>query len=147
MEIWWLYDRASHTQQYKQPTRCNNNGLLIIPISSTCSGRQLRPSSGALEFIYSLWYNAPTTLLTGSLDEVEPHPGYRSAAWSVHCTTSCRHSLVLLRMGVVVARNMLSWLELLIGRCCCIWLVVCTVKLRNFSSSPYFLSPGPSQIQ
>jgi len=26
-------------QQYKQPTRYNNNGLLIIPISSTCFGR------------------------------------------------------------------------------------------------------------
>jgi len=24
---------------YKQPTKCNSNGLLIIPISSTCFGR------------------------------------------------------------------------------------------------------------
>jgi len=30
------------------------------------------------------------------------------------------HSLVLLKMGVIIARNMLSWLELLINRYCCI---------------------------
>jgi len=38
----------------------------------------------------------------------------------VHYTTSCKHSLVLLRMGEIIARNMLSWLELLINRYCCI---------------------------
>ena len=38
---------------------------------------------------YSLQYNAPTMLLTGSLDEVPPHPEYRSTASSVHYTTSC----------------------------------------------------------
>jgi hypothetical protein len=32
-------------------------------------------------------------------------------------------SLVLLRMGGINARNMLSWMELLINRYCCIWLV------------------------
>jgi len=32
----------------------------------------------------------------------------------VHYTTSCKHSLVLLRMGKIIARNMLSWLKLLI---------------------------------
>ena len=30
------------------------------------------------------------------------------------------HSLVLLKMGKIIARNMLSWLELLISRYCCI---------------------------
>ena len=24
------------SKQYRQPTRCNNNGLLIIPVNSTC---------------------------------------------------------------------------------------------------------------
>jgi hypothetical protein len=32
-----------HYKKYRQPTRCNNNGLLIIPISSTCFGRWFRP--------------------------------------------------------------------------------------------------------
>jgi len=36
------------------------------------------------------------------------------AASSVLYTTSCKHRLVLLRMGEIIARNMLSWLKLLI---------------------------------
>jgi len=39
-----------------------------------------------------------------------PHPGYRPAAPSVHYTTSCKHSLVLLWMDEITARNVLSWL-------------------------------------
>ena len=35
-------------------------------------------------------------------------------ASSVHYTTSCKHSLALLRMGEIIARNMLSWFKLLI---------------------------------
>jgi len=42
----------------------------------------------------------------------------RPAASSVHYTTSCKHSLVLLRMGEIITWNMLSWLELLINRYC-----------------------------
>jgi len=49
-----------------------------------------------------------------------PHPGYRPAGSSVHYTTSCKHSLTLLRMGVIIARNTLSWLEWLINCYCCI---------------------------
>jgi len=30
------------------------------------------------------------------------------------------HSLVFLKMGKIIARNMLSWQELLISRYCCI---------------------------
>jgi len=30
------------------------------------------------------------------------------------------HSLVLLKMGEIITRNLLSWLELLINRYCCI---------------------------
>ena len=36
---------------YKQPNRCNNNGLLIIPVSSTCFGKLFYPSSGALDCV------------------------------------------------------------------------------------------------
>ena len=35
----------------------------------------------------------------------------RSTASSVLYTTSCKHSLVLLRMGEIIARNMFSCLE------------------------------------
>ena len=43
---------------------CNNNGLLIIPVSLTCFGKLFCPSSGALD-CYSLWHNAPTILPAG----------------------------------------------------------------------------------
>ena len=39
---------------YRQPTRCNNNGLLIIPVSSTCFGELFFPSSGALDCVLQL---------------------------------------------------------------------------------------------
>jgi len=42
-------------------------------------------------------YNAPTML-----------PAYQPAASSVHYTTSCKHSLMLMRKGEIIARNMLS---------------------------------------
>ena len=85
--------------------------LLTISISSTCFGREFRPSSGALDCAYSLWYKAPTMLVTRKR-WVPPHPGHQQTASPVHYTTSCKHSLVLLRMGEIIARNMLSWLKL-----------------------------------
>jgi len=48
------------------------------------------------------------------------HLGYRPASSWVHYTTSCKHSLVLLKMGDSITQNMLSWLELLINHYCCI---------------------------
>ena len=41
-------------------------------------------------------------------------PCHQQATSSVLYTTSCKHSLVLLRMRDIIARNMLSWLKLLI---------------------------------
>jgi len=38
-------------KQYRQPTRCINNGLLIIPVSWTCFGQLFCPSSGAQQNI------------------------------------------------------------------------------------------------
>ena len=68
-----------------------------------------RLSSGALDCDYSLWYDAPTMLPAGKLDEVVPrHPAYRPTTSSVLYTTSCKHSLVFLRMSEIIARNMLS---------------------------------------
>ena len=60
----------------KQPTRPNNNNLLIISIICRL-----------------VTYHQP-------------------AASLVYYTTSCKHSLVLLRMGEIIARNMLNWLKL-----------------------------------
>ena len=77
-------------------------------MNSTYFGRKFRPSSGALDCVYSLWYNALTMLPAGDQDSVPPHSGHQHAVSSVHYTTSCKHSLVLLRMGEIIARNMLS---------------------------------------
>ena len=38
-------------KKYKQPNRYNNNGLLIIPVSSTCFGKLFYTSSGALDCV------------------------------------------------------------------------------------------------
>ena len=43
-----------------------------------------------------------------------PHAGHQQAASLVLYTTSCKESLVLLRMGEIIAQNMLTWLKLLI---------------------------------
>jgi hypothetical protein len=45
---------------------------------------------------------------------VPPLPDCRPGASWVQYTTSWKHSLVLLKMGEIIARNMSSWLELLI---------------------------------
>ena len=66
--------------------------LLIISISSTCFGRLFRPSSGALNC------------------GIMHRRCCLQAASSVRYTTSCKHSLALLRMGEIIARNVLSWL-------------------------------------
>jgi len=55
---------------------------------------------------------------------VPPQPCHQQATLSVHFTTSCKYSLVLLRMGEIIARNMLNSLKLLINRYCCVYLVV-----------------------
>jgi len=39
-------------------------------VSSTCFGKLFCPSSGALDCVYSLWYNAPTMLPAGII----PYP-------------------------------------------------------------------------
>ena len=86
------------------------------------------------------WYNATITMPAGSLDVVPLHPGYRPATSWLHYATSYKHSLVLLRMGEIIARNMLSWLELLINRYCCIWLVVYIITIQTLGHSACFCS-------
>jgi len=53
-------------------------------------------------------------LPAGNLD------GVKRPATSVHYTTSCKHSLVLLRMNEIIAQNTLNWMELLTNRYFCI---------------------------
>jgi len=57
-----------------------------------------------------LWYNAPTMLPAGGRQ-------HRGGCLIPQAVT---HSLVLLKMGKIISRNILSWLELFISRYCCI---------------------------
>jgi len=56
-----------------------------------------------------LWYSAPMMLLATGRQH------YRCII-----PQAVTHSLVLLKMGKIIARNTLNWPELLISRYCCI---------------------------
>jgi hypothetical protein len=45
--------------------------IYLFSIRSTCFGRCFRPSSGALDCIYSFWYCAPILLPAGVMDKME----------------------------------------------------------------------------
>ena len=75
---------------------------------------------------YTLWYNAPSMLLATG----RQHRG-------CIIPQAVTHSLVLLKMGKIISRNMLSWLELLISRYCCIYLVVYIIYINDAQSRKY----------
>ena len=61
------------------------------------------------------------------------HPRfYRPATSWVYYTTSCTHSLVLLKMGEITVRNTLSCLELIINRYCGFYLVLYIICITDF---------------
>ena len=61
-----------------------------------------------------IWENWNIYIYTSDADLLICYTACLRAASSVHYTTRCKLSLGLLRMGEIVARNMLSWLKLLI---------------------------------
>jgi len=73
-----------------------------------------------------LWYNAPTMLPAGS----QQHRGCL-------IPQAVTHSLVVLKMGKIIARNILSWLELLISRYCCNELAVYIIYINDARSRKY----------
>ena len=84
----------------------------MIPVSSTCFGQLFCPPSGALDCVTA-------------------------------CDRGCivpqavKHNLVFLKGGKIIARNILSCLELLISRYCCIQLVVYIIYINDARSSKY----------
>ena len=64
--------------------RNNIKNQLDAKVKFINNSNQLNMFRGALDCVYSLWYNAPMMLPAGNLDEVEH------------------------RMGEIIARNMLS---------------------------------------
>jgi len=97
---------------------------------------------------YSLWSNAPTMLPAGILDLDAEFLRFQ-AIGRLHrgCITpqAVKHSLALLKMGVIIAQNMLSRLEFLINHYCCILLVFISFMISRslFSSSLYVLQAHP----
>ena len=70
---------------------------------------------------YSLWYNAPTMLPASSLEAEELR--FQASGWQHRgciIPQAVAHSLALPKMGKIIARKMLSLLELLINCYCCI---------------------------
>jgi hypothetical protein len=107
--------------------------ICLFLFCSTCFRRVFRPSSGALNCIYSFRYCPPILLVAGIMDEMEltevisissiilaswslksvpSHPRYQPPAISVDNTWSCKYSYVLLMMGETLAWNMYSRLEI-----------------------------------
>ena len=64
----------------------------LFLISSTCFGRCLRPSSGALDCIYIIWYCAPILLLGSVMDDISIS-STKPAGSNVggHCATTMFH--------------------------------------------------------
>ena len=83
--------------------------IYLFLISSTCLGRCLRPSSGALDCIYSFWYCPPILLPAGITDEMEHQfhlirdTSQQQYGWTISETVN---TVVLLMVGEDIARNM-----------------------------------------
>ena len=94
--IWWAPNNASRWQMgfnsafkgliwrpqvlgYKQPTRCNNNNF----INNFNQLNMFRPSSGALDCVYNLWYTALTTLPASDQDEVDLVTSRQHRRWII----------------------------------------------------------------
>ena len=74
-----------------------SNGLLIIPVSTTCFLAIILPIIRDTRLCYSLWYNAPMIL---------PATGRQHRGCII--PQAVTHSLVPLKMGKIIFRNMLS---------------------------------------
>jgi len=116
--IWCLCDRAPLIQKYKEPTRCNNNNFIDnfnhLNMFRAIISPILRRIKLCLQLV--VWSTDDVASWWPGWGEasVPPHPGHQLTASSVLYTTSCKHSLLLLRMGEIIARNMVSWLKFLI---------------------------------
>jgi len=76
--------------------------LLTISISSTCFRRQFRPSSGALDCVYSLWYKAPMMLPAGSISV------HHQESSTVHIAIGICHSEIS-KMGKITSVYTCTW--------------------------------------
>ena len=81
---------------YRQPTRCSNNGLLIIPFSSTCFGQLFCPSSGTLDCVLQLRVHCAISCNTQSSI---PEDGQNNCPKHVELTGIINKPLLLYLVG------------------------------------------------
>ena len=99
------------------------------------------PSSGALD--------CELQLVVQCIHDVAGH--WPATSW-VHCTTSCKHSLVLLRMGEIIVRNLLSWFELLINRFVAsswlftLLLLLLNLQIINLNTASQSIAPSMEKV-
>jgi hypothetical protein len=92
----------------------------VITLHSLCSVRDTTVSFHILTHRHlerSLEHTRPLLTVYFAISfscdtRIPPLPGSRLATSWVPYTTSCKHSLVLLKMGEIIARNMSSWLRI-----------------------------------
>jgi hypothetical protein len=75
-----------HTSMYRFNYESNQQDAtiqvnLLFLVSSTCFGRCFRPSSEALDCIYSIWSYSPKLLPAGVLDELKHR---KQPYWALH---------------------------------------------------------------
>ena len=83
------------------PTRCNNSGLLVFQLAQHVSDHDPTHLQEHLTVCYNLRYNAPTMLPASSQATGRQHRG-------CIIPQAVTHSLVLLKMWKIIARNLLS---------------------------------------
>ena len=98
-----------------KPTRCTNYSNLFLEWNSTCFGQFLCPSSGVFHCTHSngACHTVLQTACKQDQDGMQFHPDPAGGRQHRGCIIpqAVTHSLVLLKMGKVIARNMLSWLD------------------------------------
>jgi hypothetical protein len=127
---WFILQYVHYNPLHVSSITCSSSGGWIVLMQHLVSSSQ----SVALRCT-----GRPLTMLkAGSLEEEFLH----FQATSRHCNVciipqAVTHSLVLLKMGGINARNMLSWLELLINRYCCIYLVFISFNYAGLATEKW----------
>jgi hypothetical protein len=110
---WLSWIRASwYNYESNQQDATIEINLLFL-VSSTCFGQCFRPSSEALDCVFTVSGSIHTSCCRlvswMSRNCFSIHPRHQQVATLVNTTWYCKYSQVFLMMGENIARNMESW--------------------------------------
>jgi len=119
MQVLCFVDRASLYNLVNKANLMNNLCLvylfLVYLSISTCFRRLCAHHQYKQLCVCDTWYLSfcvddclVCRNICSCIPDSPPHSCHQQAASPVQYTTSCKHSLVLLRMGEIIARNILS---------------------------------------